>query len=748
MLRSLKIAHKLGLAVLLFLIPVGYLLYALIAQQQIAIDFAQKELAGTAYLRGLQTIQARLAAAETGGATPDATATAATVRQLQADWGQEMETADKVNDLLAALGKKDGDKKDGAGSPATRAALRALIAQIGDKSNLILDPDLDSFYVMDIVLVKLPDLQDQTTGLRAVTRQAGDNKVDLFVALGGVKSLLTGLNSSATSAYGGNADGSVKKALTAPVAATQKAAAVVTAGAEKGAVTDTDAAAALKAQDALYNAASTELERLLKARIDGFKATQLRVLLISLALFAAGGVGVYLVVRRFVITPLSDLTGAMSSLAEGRLDTAIDHADSGDEVGAMARALVVFKENALRNRELEAAQAQEQEKRLRRQQALETLTRDFQAAISAELRGMAAAATELEATAGSLASQADNTAGRTQVADDSAARATDNTETVAVATEQLAASSNEIGAQAEQTAVTTKTAVQEAEHARDVVGELATVADSVNEVVRFIQTIAAQTNLLALNATIEAARAGEAGKGFAVVATEVKTLANQTAQATDDIQARVSGVKAAAENAIGIINRIATTIAIVDGNTGAIAAAVSQQSAATAEISRNVTEAASRTREVTHSLALVRDSAEFTKEASDQLLGAANELSRQSEQLRTDVEHFLTAMQTADDRRQFERYDLDLPVHVGAPGVLSAGAATHRLLNIGRGGCALQGPAIGTPGREVEVLVDGSRFRGRVTSHEGDTTRIQFRMSDDVAQAVDALVARYGAKAA
>ncbi|MDE1147963.1 MAG: methyl-accepting chemotaxis protein [Azospirillaceae bacterium] len=740
MFHTLTIARKLGLAVLLFLIPVAYVLYALIAQQQISIDFAAKEVAGNAYLRGLQGVQAKLAAAETGGPAVDAAATTASIRQLQDSWGGDMETAPKVDALLAALGKPGG-----AAAPEARAALRALIAQIGDKSNLILDPDLDSFYVMDIVVVKLPDLQDQVTGLRTATHAAGDNKGDLYVALGGVKSLLAGLDASATSAYGGNADGSLKTTLPTPVATVQKTAAAVTAGADKGSVADADVAATLKAQDALYATASTELDRLLAARIHGFRVTQIRVLLITLVLFALGSTAVYFVVRRFVIRPLGDLTHAMQRLADGQLETAIHHLGSADEVGAMARALAIFKDNATRSRRRETDQAAEQDRRLRRQQALETLTQDFQTAVSAELRSVAAAATELEATAASLASHADNTAARTEAADDSAGRATTNTQTVAAATEQLVASSNEIGAQAEQTAATTRTAVEEAEKARSLMDELASVADGVNEVVRFIQTIAAQTNLLALNATIEAARAGEAGKGFAVVATEVKGLANQTAQATEDIQARVNGVKVAADNAIEIISRIGSTISVVDGNSGAIAAAVAEQSAATSEISRNVAEAAARTSEVTSSLALVRDSADFTKVASTQLLSAAAELSQQSEHLRTDVEHFLAAMQTAEDRRQFERHKLLCPVGLYVMGMNDGEQTGHQLVNIGHGGCAVHGPSVAEAGREVEVVVQNRRLRGRVISVERDETRVQFRLSEETTNTVDEVLSQYRA---
>ncbi len=747
MFQSLRIAHKLGLPVLLFLFPIGYLLYALIAQQQIAIDFAHKEVAGTEYLSGLQHVHMALGRAATGGPAADGAELAAAVTKLEAQHGDGMESAGKAKALSDILGNK------GAVETAKREAARTLIAQIGDKSNLILDPDLDSYYAMDIVVVKLPALADQTADLTAMAARAWaadateKDRIALFVALGRFQETLSGVVASAQSGYSGNADGSLKQALSGPVAAAQKAAELLSDAADDRALTVAEVQTALAAQDKLYTATSAELERLLTQRISGFRSAQLITLLISFVLFAIGSAAVYLVVRRFVIQPLDHLTVAMGRLSEGKLDTEVDHADSGDEVGAMARALLVFKSNALRNLELETEQARDQERRLRRQQALETLTRDFQVAIGTELRRVTDAASKLEETASALSAQADQTADRSRDAGYSASQATANTQTVAAATEELAASSSEIGAQAERTAATTRTAVDEAERARSVMDELVSVADGVNAVVRFIQDIASQTNLLALNATIEAARAGDAGKGFAVVASEVKALANQTAQATDEIQAKVAAVKVAADNATGILSHITSTISIVDGNSSAIAAAVSQQCAATGEISRNVTEAANRTYEVSDALTLVGDSADFTKKVSGELLSAANELSRQSDHLRTEVEEFLFAMQTTEDRRRFERIDLDRPASLFSGDVDGSGHTGHRLENIGRGGCALAGPFVAEVGKTVTVVVDGIRFRGRVVTQDGTATRVQFRLNDATTQALDNLLDRVKAAA-
>ncbi|MBB6250570.1 methyl-accepting chemotaxis protein [Nitrospirillum iridis] len=370
--------------------------------------------------------------------------------------------------------------------------------------------------------------------------------------------------------------------------------------------------------------------------------------LVALALVGSLSV----LIARSLSRALGGLTGIMGRMAHGDLAVTIDGTEAPNEVGDMARALAVFRENALTARRLEEERAAAQEMRQRRQEAMEVLVRDFKAMVAGKLRAVAAAATELEATSGGLREKAELTSGLAVTVASGATAANQNAQTVAAATEELTVSSAEIGRQVELTTVTTARAVDEARKASAVMAELSDVAAGVQTVVQLINDIAGQTNLLALNATIEAARAGEAGKGFAVVATEVKSLAGQTAKATEDIANRAMAVQTAAADAVSIIAYITEVIEQMGGNSATIASAVTQQGAATDEISRNVQEAAARTAEVAGNMISVEESAVFTLSASSQLHAAAGDLSVQAEQLQQEVADFLVAMEQAGSRPQ------------------------------------------------------------------------------------------------
>jgi methyl-accepting chemotaxis protein len=341
--------------------------------------------------------------------------------------------------------------------------------------------------------------------------------------------------------------------------------------------------------------------------MNAFRSSQFWTLLITTLLFLAAAAVVLLVVRRGVLTPLLGLTEAMKRLAAGDLESAIPGMGRHDEIGAMAAATAVFRDAAHRNHELELQQNRMQANRARRQEALEALTQDFQAAISGQLRAVAAAATELQSTAGALNSEAERASEQASLAAESAEAASRNAELVATAAEELSGASNEIGSQVEKTTITTRIAVEQATRAQGVTRELTEVAAGVTQIVEFIQDIASQTNLLALNATIEAARAGEAGKGFAVVAGEVKNLATQTSKATEEVTAKVNAVVTSANGVASLIGEVSRTIEAIDGNSGTIASAVTEQSASTSEISRNVKEASEKSTHASQSIGLVRE---------------------------------------------------------------------------------------------------------------------------------------------
>jgi methyl-accepting chemotaxis protein len=375
-------------------------------------------------------------------------------------------------------------------------------------------------------------------------------------------------------------------------------------------------------------------------------ATSLLMVLAALATLLLG-LGLAWSLGLSIAQPITAMASAMKRLANGDLGAEVRGTERADEIGMLARAMLVFKENAQLANRFRAQQELEQETRARRAERLDALTRAFDAKVGALAEALSAAAAAMNETARTTSMSAEQTKQESSAVAKAAETASANVRSVAEAAEELGASLAEISRQMAQSSRIATKAVAEANRTDSIVHALAAKAQRIGDVVSLINAIAAQTNLLALNATIEAARAGEAGRGFAIVAAEVKLLANQTAKATDDISAQIGEAQAATQEAVAAIETIAATILEINQITGTISASVERQDAATAEIVHNAQRAAQGTQVVTASIGSVRNAAATADAAAEEVLAAAADLSRYSADLRGELESFLADVKVA-----------------------------------------------------------------------------------------------------
>ncbi len=353
-------------------------------------------------------------------------------------------------------------------------------------------------------------------------------------------------------------------------------------------------------------------------------------------------------VARGITKPLQRMTVTMNALAGGRLDIEVPGIGRNDEVGEMAKAVEVFKSNAVARQGLEAEQKEAEVRAAGLRKAdMHKMADDFEGAVGEIIETVSSASTELEASAGTLSSTAERAEELATMVAAASEEASTNVQSVASATEEMASSVNEISRQVQESARMAGEAVDQARKTNDRVGELSKAATRIGDVVELINTIAGQTNLLALNATIEAARAGEAGRGFAVVASEVKALAEQTAKATGEIGQQIAGIQSATQESVNAIKQISGTIEKLSEISSAIAAAVEEQGAATQEIARNVQLAAHGTQRVSSNITAVQRGASETGSASAQVHSAAESLSGESSRLKVEVNKFLNSVRAA-----------------------------------------------------------------------------------------------------
>lgn len=544
--------------------------------------------------------------------------------------------------------------------------LRGLIAHAGDTSNLILDPDLDSYYMMDVTLLALPQTMDRLSVIGATlgaqlspnvvldtapkteaavfSRMLSEADIGRVVAdmdvsfkedpnFYGVSPSYKPKVEPVLSAYKTN-----NEAFSAMVNSVSAGENVMRANLLSGWYIATTSAYDL------WKVGMDELDALIQTRIETYRQQQMNVIMVS----AAGvilSLLVFFIVAQSITRPLAHLTGSMNALAKGDMSIEVPYTEAKSQIGLIARALEIFKKNALEIKRMEGEQeATKVRTEQERKKAMSDLADNFDNFVQGSIQSLLSSADNMKTAAQSLNNVSAQTAEASEFVANIASDTDSSVQTVASATEELSASSQEIAIQVVGVAQRAGQAADEAKTAQETVAYLNSLTSSIGEVVEAIKSIADQTNLLALNATIEAARAGEAGKGFAVVADEVKKLAIETANKTEQIADRVQSINKAIKDSVDAVDRIITNVRSIDTAASSVSAAVEEQNAATGEIGRNVTEVSSGTQQVSEAIRRVSTNAAQTGEQSRLVLEAANDVASLTDSLSSQISKFLTGI--------------------------------------------------------------------------------------------------------
>ncbi|MEI8394013.1 MAG: methyl-accepting chemotaxis protein [Rhodospirillaceae bacterium] len=496
-------------------------------------------------------------------------------------------------------------------------------------------------------------------------------------------------------------------------------------------------------------ALTTRMRDMLKTvdiEVDGeIAATIQTTITVSAVAFLTGALLAW-VIGRGITGPIVTMTDAMTKLAIGNLETPVPALENRDEIGGMAQAVQVFKQNAIENSRLKAEQETEHQTQKRRQEEAEELIDMFGSSVSGVFDSLSHASSTMAATAQSMHVAAGDTNVQVDVVTRAIAQTSENAQSVASASQQLSAAIDEIGRLINSSTQVAKQGSDQAKEVADRVQTLHEASEKIGNIINIIATIASQTNLLALNATIEAARAGEAGRGFAVVASEVKSLSQQTRQATVDIAAQITEIQNSIGGTVESVQAIGQTITDIHHSTGEIAAAITEQQSATEEIARNVQFVSSSADEIADSITKVRESADETGSASSKVREASDSMAGQAEKLSVEVKDFLHAIKNAGTRHEFSRLATDIATKV----VTGNNTITAKVRQLSIGGAWLDTRLDQSLGAKVDIMLDGvSRtISARVAGVSERSTRLQFPMDNNHLTFMTELMERFSRKRA